>query len=231
MQSISSFDIDGNERLLFSFKEINECPACHFGIEPRILYSSYILSDSIGIDRSCRLYINFYCPKCHEIFLGKFKGVLEGGYHSGEVYMTLRGLFPRTVKPEEFSDNILGLSLAFVETYMQAQRAEASELNQICGIGYRKALEFLVKDYLCHKFPDEEENIKKESLGKNLNRIEDGKVQTLAKRATWIGNDETHYVRKHEDLDVGTMKTFIRAMVHFIDSDLTFEQALTIDPA
>ena len=53
MQSISSFDIDGNERLLFSFKEINECPACHFGIEPRILYSSYILSDSIGIDRSC----------------------------------------------------------------------------------------------------------------------------------------------------------------------------------
>ncbi len=59
--------------------------------------------------------------------------------------MTLRGLFPRTVKPEEFSDNILGLSLAFVETYMQAQRAEASELDQICGIGYRKALEFLVK--------------------------------------------------------------------------------------
>ena len=88
-----------------------------------------------------------------------------------------------------------------------------------------------MKDYLCHKFPDEEENIKKESLGKNLNRIEDGKVQTLAKRATWIGNDETHYVRKHEDLDVSTLKTFIRAMVHFIDSDLTFEQALTIDPA
>ena len=93
-----------------------------------------------------------------------------------------------------------------------------------------KKLETRIKS-LEQKKKKKEENIKKESLGKNLNRIEDGKVQTLAKRATWIGNDETHYVRKHEDLDVGTMKTFIRAMVHFIDSDLTFEQALTIDPA
>lgn len=95
MQSISSFDIDGNERLLFSFKGINECPACHFGIEPRILYSSYILSDSIGIDRSCRLYINFYCPKCHEIFLGKFKGVLEGGVSFGRSIYDFERPFPQ----------------------------------------------------------------------------------------------------------------------------------------
>ena len=46
-----------------------------------------------------------------------------------------------------------------------------------------------------------------------------------------IGNDETHYVKKHEDLDVATMKVFINAMVHFIDSDLALEQALGIERA
>lgn len=146
-------------------------------------------------------------------------------------YMGEYELFPMTPNRESFSDDILGLSLTFVETYGQAQQAEAEGLSQICGIGYRKALEYLVKDYLCHKFPADEEAIKAEALGQSLRRIEDGRIQTLAQRATWIGNDETHYVRKHEDLDVKTMKTFIRSMINFIDSELTFEKALCIDPA
>ena len=104
-------------------------------------------------------------------------------------------------------------------------------MNQICGIGYRKALEYLVKDYLCHKAPADEDAIKTEALGRSLQRIEDSRIQALAQRATWIGNDETHYVKKHEDLDVATMKVFINAMVHFIDSDLALEQALGIERA
>ena len=44
-------------------------------------------------------------------------------------------------------------------------------------------------------------------------------------------NSVLNYVKKHEDLDVATMKVFINAMVHFIDSDLALEQALGIERA
>jgi hypothetical protein len=36
----------------------------------------------------------------------------------------------------------------FLEIYRHAAFAEGDALDQICGPGYRKALEFLIKDYI-----------------------------------------------------------------------------------
>lgn len=50
------------------------------------------------------------------------------------------------------------------------------------------------------------------------------KLQNLAKAASWIGNDETHYIRRHDDKDIRDMKQFIKSASHFIvanyDADL-----------
>ncbi len=116
----------------------------------------------------------------------------------------------------------------FVSTYNQSEVAEASNLTEIAGCGYRKSVEFLVKDYLCHKFPDNEVEIKAEFLGAAIQRIDDHRIKTLTERATWIGNDETHYIRKHESLDITDMKRFISAVLPYIESELTFEEALSV---
>lgn len=231
MVRITAFDDNGVYKIDFEIPELDECPICHHALKPTVLNSRYAMDSADKATTLCNLYTMFFCQKCRKVFLGKFRQSI--GLVSSHIadYMGEYELFPMTPNRESFSDDILGLSLTFVETYGQAQQAEAEGLSQICGIGYRKALEYLVKDYLCHKFPADEETIKAEALGQSLRRIEDGRIQTLAQRATWIGNDETHYVRKHEDLDVKTMKTFIQAMIHFIDSELTFEKALGIDPA
>ena len=97
-------------------------------------------------------------------------------------------------------------------------------------MGYRKALEFLIKDYVIHLHPEETDLIKSEPLGATIQRIDDHRIKTLAQRAAWLGNDETHYVRHHLDRDVSDMKTFIDAMLHFIASELSFEDALSISP-
>jgi len=39
------------------------------------------------------------------------------------------------------------------------------DLKEICGVGYRKALEFLIKDYVILNHDDEKEKIEKNSLG------------------------------------------------------------------
>lgn len=83
-----------------------------------------------------------------------------------------------------------------------------------------------MKDYCCSVDPEHTEDICKEFLGKSLTRIQETRIQTLAKSAVWLGNDETHYVRKHEDRDITDMKRFIAAMVHFLDSEFAFQEAL-----
>jgi hypothetical protein len=94
-------------------------------------------------------------------------------------------------------------------------------LTEICGIGYRKALEFLIKDYLISNLPDEEEHIKKKLLGKCINDyVENPNIKEMAKRAVWLGNDETHYIRRWENKDINDLKILIDITVHWIEMEV-----------
>lgn len=131
--------------------------------------------------------------------------------------------FPKSWLKKSFSDNILDVSPSFVETYNQAYLAEQFDLSNICGVGYRKALEFLVKDYALRFHPEDQEKIFNMPLAKCIsNYIDDEKIKTLAKASAWLGNDETHYVRKHPELNVGNMKLFIDTLVSVLDSNLNY---------
>jgi len=63
--------------------------------------------------------------------------------------------FPKEV--EKYSRN-------FTIIYNQAFTAEINRLTEICGLGYRKAFEFLIKDYLIKKNPKEEHQKIKTSM-------------------------------------------------------------------
>ncbi|MFR5472135.1 MAG: hypothetical protein ACLTG7_11415 [Romboutsia sp.] len=90
-----------------------------------------------------------------------------------------------------------------MEIYGQAKQAEEVGLDQVCGVAYRKALEFLIKDYCCKKKPEEEENIKKKFLSNVIKEyVDNPNIKMLAERAAWLGNDETHYIRKWESHDI-----------------------------
>lgn len=124
------------------------------------------------------------------------------------------------------------LSKEFTVIYNQALEAETMGLDRIAGIGYRKALEFLVKDFCHHLHPDAAERILKMPLNQCIkDYVDDLRIKTLAEKAAWIGNDETHYIREHEDRDINDMKRFIDAMVHFISVVLITEDAATIPHA
>ena len=88
-------------------------------------------------------------------------------------------------------------------------------------MGYRKALEFLIKDYAISLKSNESDKISKMTLSQVIDEfIDNKKIKTLARASAWIGNDETHYQRKHENYDVNHLKSFIQATVSTIDSDL-----------
>ena len=139
---------------------------------------------------------------------------------------------PKHHVDHEFDSAVNQLSPQFVKIYNQALAAENSDLDELAGIGYRKALEFLVKDFCIHLHPDHEDEIKAKYLTQCIKEyIDNPQIRTLAEKATWIGNDETHYIRKQEDRDISDMKNFINAMVYFVGMVLIVEDAETITPA
>lgn len=45
------------------------------------------------------------------------------------------------------------------------------------------------------------------------------KMINLATAATWIGNDETHYLKKYSKSEVDNMKVFIKALAFYLSAE------------
>jgi hypothetical protein len=122
------------------------------------------------------------------------------------------------IRKNNFSEKVSSISSRFIKIYQQAQQAEEEELDEIAGPGYGKSLEVLVKDYLIKKIPDEEATIKALSLYQAIEqKVENPKIKALAKKATIVRNDETHYEKKYEKSDIGDLKNLINATAAWID--------------
>lgn len=193
-----------------------ECPCCNRSTVPQVLDSYALKYENKQL---IELTTMFFCRGCEKVFLGNYVGT-HNEYEDNNL-LDLTYLSPYSEKCSAFSEEIQKLSNEFVELYNQAEKAEAAGLDKICGIAYRKALEFLVKDFAVFMNNEKTEQIKSLRLSKCISDyITNEKIRTLAKAATWIGNDETHYIRVHEDYSVTEMKAFIKAMLTYVDSEL-----------
>lgn len=187
------------------------CPQCLLSIKPEHLYS-YTSNEHT-------LFSCFLCPVCEQVFLVRYP--LNYDHCDSPAYV-----IPKLGKKEIFPDNIQEVSPMFCQIYNEALEAESRALNTICGMGYRKALEFLIKDFATKTHPEAAEEIACATLGNCIrNYIDNHKIQRLAQASTWIGNDETHYIRRNEEYDVTHMKSFIMAAVSFINSELELLRA------
>ncbi len=201
----------------------SKCPHCGRTMSPLHVGQS-ISSEISSISYEGRFSVIFRCSfeDCLKYFVIEY---INDNFESASmVNYTYRP--PIKVKLPE---NIEKVSPVFVEIYSQATVAEAEVLNQIAGFGYRKAAEFLIKDYAISKNKDDEEKIKTIMLGQVIaDYLNDfPKIQALAKSIAWIGNDETHYVRKHNDKDIQDLKKFILSVAQFIEADYDTDEALS----
>lgn len=127
----------------------------------------------------------------------------------------------------EFPEGVVETSPSHGKIVVQAQRAEANGLGEIAGLGYRKALEFLVKDYCIRKSPTKEAEIRKKPLGSCIQEdIADTNIRECARRAAWLGNDETHYERVWTGHDISDLKLLIRLTQNWISNEYLTEKYL-----
>ncbi|MBI5267915.1 MAG: DUF4145 domain-containing protein [candidate division Zixibacteria bacterium] len=125
---------------------------------------------------------------------------------------------------EVFTESVRSISPRFVTIYNQARTAEENGLSEVAGCGFRRSIEFLVKDYLLFDNKDsgaDEEGVKTAHLADCIKKIDDERVRAIARKATWLGNDETHYLRKFEDFDLQNLKELIKLTAYWIDAKET----------
>ena len=211
--------INNKEKICFEL--INKCPICSSSIVP-VEKSKFLNKDSN------MYFLTFECPACNKGFISYYNFAGSQEVHNGSYYdlLIINNSYPKETIRQNFDDSIVNLSESFCEIYNQAYKAEQTDLNEIAGMGYRKAIEFLIKDYCISKNKDEAEKIKSELLSQVItDYIDSDKIKNLAKASAWLGNDETHYVRKHEGKDVEDLKKFISATVAYITYELIADSA------
>jgi hypothetical protein len=197
----------------------DSCPLCSHGIGPR--YMDVAFASTQPASRFAEVL--FQCPRdrCQHLFLARYQD--KYGYGQFDLVACL----PANLKSAIHSDSINKVSSGFCEVYDQAYQAEQMQLTQVCGPGYRKSLEFLIKDYVSELNPNEADKIKEMWLAACIDKyVTDANVKETAKRAVWLGNDETHYVKTWEDKDLQDLKKLIALTVHWIEAHKLTEELL-----
>jgi len=170
---------------------------------------------------------------CGGAFVAAYAITMQNGKDFGGLLSHMPLKFSQLPK---FSETIILLSPIFCKTYDEASQAEENGLSQIYGAGFRRSLEYLVKDYAIARIaPDDavlKERIAKTLLGKCIQEhLPAGPVQEAAKRAAWLGNDETHYYRTWTDHDISDLKALIQLTVKWIDYTMEIDHYMTAMPS
>jgi hypothetical protein len=224
-RSLAARNSDGTQvaRTVHGFPD--ECPRCHSKVVP-----SAFNTVTTGEGGREAVEEGFQCAnnKCGRMFISVYR---PGGHGQSPNEFYFAKSIPLAPRPPVVSEFVAEVSPTFLETYSQALAAEGYGLTQLTGIGLRKALEFLVKDFSLREHPKEQEKIAKKTLASCINDyIADPNLKATAKRATWLGNDETHYIRKWEDKDISDLKVLIKLAVNWMENVLLTQKYVSEMP-
>lgn len=221
--------------MIISFKEADSeypfnidvpdiCPRCGRDLVPKPLYFEYL--SHVGAYYYYTATV--LCPQCKKpIYLDISVPESTHNTYCGKV----NSFFPSN-KILDLPSGIGNLYPDFCRIYNQAALSEARGLSEICGMGYRRALEMLVKQYALKAFPGNTDAINNEKLMQTINRIENPRIQALAQASAWIGNDQTHLQVKHPEYTVVDIKAFIKSLCYYIlmEEEVIRAQALINKP-
>lgn len=196
------------------------CPICHTRITPNVMTGGIA-----GRIYDGNLTIVFVCPSdsCREYFLGYYeKRNAQYGF------LTCR---PKETAVPSLPDFVTNISANYCEMFRECYRAEAEGLHQVAGFGYRKALEFLIKDYLVSRRPEDRAAIEATPLATCIETyVGDANVRDVGRRAVWLGKDESQ--RTWMDKELRDLKSVLELVLRWIETEyLTAELLKTMPPA
>jgi hypothetical protein len=182
----------------------DECPVCH-----RYSEVGFVTADPVENGQGVQAVFRCAYQGCRVFFICSYGPKPSSELLAGRPLKPPHSMFPETIST---------LSPMFVSIFKEADEAKHLGLKQIAGPGYRKAFEFLIKDYAKSLAPNKEKEIETKFSGTVVNEfISDARIQAVARRCLWLGNDETHYLRKWTDHDVEDLVVLIKLTTSWVE--------------
>lgn len=197
------------------------CPCCNYGIQPQNLF----VSDVEYIKNAYSFIVVHQCPNCSKYFITEY---IQHADSIHGIDLSGFGARPYTI-PFKISisneSSLTDISERFLDVYKQSLMAEHYGLHHLVGMGLRKALEYLLQDYLSIINPNDIEKINNSTLSQNIKLIPNENLRSLATASNWLGNDHVHTSIKWPDKDISDLKTFIEALTHLLLMELSILSA------
>lgn len=204
----------------------NICPHCHVANNPSERFNQRT-NDTDGTDSNISVW---QCAnhECRKLFVALFQ--LVGG--KPKLIRFLNGLpkgpdWPKPILELESPSGGANGKSNFIKTYLQSLEAESYGLDELAGMGYRKAIEYLVKDWAIQNSPEDNDNIEKLWLGAVIKKYYSGDLKDILERATWLGNDQAHYNKLFEEFNIDILKELIDLIM--VELDREFKKAHYIE--
>ncbi|WP_343329321.1 hypothetical protein [Polaribacter staleyi] len=203
-----------------NIEEPNICPHCHVVNEPEFKHMEHTHSleenrQIITLWRCTHSKCNRHFPILYERFEGykyefiRFLDGLPKGPEWPEPILNLKSGNNEDIEKD--------LQSRFIETYLQSLTAENEGLYEIAGMGFRKSVEYLVKDWAIQSNPKDAEIINKLWLGEVIKKYYEGDLKGILERASWLGNDQAHYNKLFEEYDIKVLKELINLIMVELD--------------
>lgn len=201
------------EGIKIDIKLPKSCPYCEQVQTPFVKSSS-------GLEKNNDLFsVIFICNECKQHFLMQYKKQDRNPfnliYNSEPVDISYKS------SDERYSQNLKEHSPEFIKIISQLNIAEKHNLNYLLKLGYRKAIEQLVWDYLIEFENKTENSLQKKTFPERIKLLNFPQAQWLSDLIAWIGNDGAHPYQRHENLNIEDMKRLSDIVIKNIESLIT----------
>lgn len=200
-------DLFRGSTLSFDANVPRYCPICKLP-QAGSLADAKLFSQSGG-----KFYgvVMFTCNSCEKKYLANFD------IDSGAKQATFGGFYP-TLSVSYENKLLAPISPRFISLYEQALRAETAGDLELAGTGYRNALECLVKDYAIIELGRDSDEVAKKSLCAAIGEYLETDMATSADVVRILGNDMTHYERKHPNIEFDTLKDYMEIFIDLVQT-------------
>lgn len=190
-----------------NFKKPSICPYCHISTDaPISAKNEHSFNGHQLFIATCK------CTACRKNFFFACE------YDSGKTdYDPI--IYPAVEFVPYSNDTLKAISPRFIDIYNQALQSEFHNNLELAAIGYRSALEILVKDYAINELKKDPEEVRSKKLYDAIEIYlnQDGLFKT-ADVVRILGNDHTHYDRKYPQYDFGLLKCYMDIFLKNIEA-------------
>lgn len=204
-----TFKNAGNQN--FSIPKPMLCPHCLVYVDGVQTYSVLLAGNSehdrIGVAA-------YQCTHCQKRFVVIYGIDFKVGSATFEMIYPSANL--------EFQDKRLEIfSPRFMTMYNQALQCEKNGNFELAAVGFRAALEILVKDYAIKELKIDSETVSGKILFNAIGEYLDEKpLVTSADVIRILGNDYAHYERKYPEHDFEILKEYMEIFIHLVGTKL-----------